>query len=634
MVDMAIASGVASTDATSQLLDVIKQIRSAADPVCEAAMLEKRLVLAADGLRDVRRLLVSPFVREGAFAPAIAVLEVLVAAYPSRTEERRLLASLLGRTEQWERAIAAADAAAEIEPDAAALHAARIQLRLQAGQVAEAAAVARATSGMVASEPGEAHLWMMAFLRNGDTAEAARVAMVLDVHKLPNERVAAMAVRALFEDGRADAAISLGNAALDAGHDCAALRTGLGQSFLQRGTEEDRKVHALAHFEAALKVAPSDVRVLSLYGETLLRAGRYKESLAPLKKAIDLAPELEQTRVLYARGLRHTMQYADAADELMKVLEKSPEKLLLQRSAIGALTQAGRTQEAELLFQQYVSKRNSQLPDTFQEAMARLEERLDTAPIPKARFDWAWSLRGNTDVDRVQWEHAARWGHMVDHLLFDWLECREDRVEEAMQLLGELDSGERFFAPLLAAGRGVVLATAHVGPLYAGLMALELVGIPSRWLATAPSIAQTSYSAALISTADQTEMQVAKTCMRALGSGNVLCVAVDGAANPAAPRTIFEGQEVTYSSFAARMAHRMGVPSVFHAPRWENGRVTHTLEMLPEVVPGEDVDAYSLRWQQAYFARVREHLAGPPENLRLSGGIWRHVKSADRSAQQ
>ena len=59
------------------------------------------------------------------------------------------------------------------------------------------------------------------------------------------------------------------------------------------------------------------------------------------------------------------------------------------------------------------------------------------------------------------------------------------------------------------------MATAHVGPMYAGLMALELLGIPSRWLATAPSIAQSSYAAALISTADQTETQVAGLHARA-----------------------------------------------------------------------------------------------------------------------
>jgi len=623
-----------ATDAVTQLREAIERIRSAADPVSAMDALDAALIQSADGRGDVRRLLVSPFVREGKFPAAIAAVEVLVRTYPSRTEERRLLASLLGRTRQWERAIDEIDAAAAIAPDAAALHAARIQLRLQAGKPADAAAIARATAGMAAHAPDEAYFWMLAFVRNGDTAEAARMAMALEADQLPNERVAASAVRALLEDERAQGAIDLGRAALASGHDSPALRTSLGLSHLRRGTEDDRKVHALAHFEAGLKASPSDVRLLSLYGETLLRAGRYREATVPLKQALELAPELEQTRALYARALRYSLQYAEAAEQFEKLLEKSPEKMMWQRSAIAALSQAGRPQDAEALFQRYVAARSTRLPETFQQALAQLEERLDSAPIPRARFDWAWSLRGNADADRAQWERAARWGHLVDHLLFDWLECREERVEEAMQLLGDLDRGERFFAPLLAAGRGVVVATAHVGPMYAGLMALELVGIPSRWLATAPKIANTSYADALISTADQTEAQVAKACMRALGSGYVLCLAVDGAANPAAPRTVFEGQEVTYSSFASHMAHRLRVPSVFYAPRWEDGRVTYTLEMLPEAAPGEDAEAYAQRWQQAYFQRLREHLAGPPENLRMSGGIWRHVKPGDRSAQQ
>lgn len=620
-------------DAAARLREVIGQIRSAADPERAMAALEPALRQARDGWRDVRRLLVSPFVREGRFGPAIAALDVLIAAHPSRVEERRLLASLFGRTKQWDRAIAEADAAAAIEPGNAALHAMRIQLRVQGGRVAEAADAARATLALAQSEPAEAYSWMMAFVRNGDAAEAAGIAAALDPDKLPNERVATMAVRALMEDGRSVAAIRLGDTALRAGHDCAALRSSLGLSHLRRGTEEDRKVHALAHFEAGLQAAPADVRLLTLYGETLLRAGRYKEALAPLARAIELAPELEQTRALYARALRYTLQYGEAADQLMKLVEKSPAKLLWQRAAIGALTQAGRKEEAEALYARYIATRGERLPGTFKEALARMEEKLDTAPIPQARLDWAWSLRGDMSIDRATWERRARWGHMVDHLLLDWLECREERAEEAMQLLGELDTGERFFAPLLAAGRGVVVATAHVGPMYAGLLALELVGIPSRWLATAPSIARSSYSEALISTADQTEAQVAKACMRAIHSGYVLCLAIDGAANPAAPRTTFEGQEVTYSTFASHLAHRLGVPSVFYAPRWEDGRVAYTLEMLPAANPGEDPQAYSQRWQKAYFERLREHLASEPENLRLSGGIWRHVTSADRSAQ-
>ncbi|KRA01180.1 MAG: tetratricopeptide repeat protein [Achromobacter sp.] len=637
MVDTAIenrvpVAGAEPQDATARLRDVIGQIRASADPARDMAALEPALRQAKDGWRDVRRLLVSPDVKEGKLASAIAALETLVAVYPARVDDRRLLASLLSRLEQWDRAIAEADAAAGIEPGNASLHAARIQMRVQAGRVPEAAEVARTTLPLAQSAPEDAYAWMMAFVRNGDVADASGIAASLDPDKLPNERVATMAVRALLADGRTAAAIRLGDGALSAGQDCAALRSSLGLAHLRRGTEADRKTHALAHFEAGLQAAPDDVRLLTLHGETLLRAGRYKDSVAPLARAIELAPDLEQTRGLYARALRYTLQYDAAAEQMMFLLKKSPDNLLWQRSAIGALSQAGRKDEAEALFEQYVAKRGARLPETFQEALARMEEQLDTAPIPQARLDWAWSMRGDKDIDRATWERRARWGHLIDHLLFDWLECREERVEEAMAMLGELDTGERFFAPLLAAGRGVVVATAHVGPMYAGLMALELVGIPSRWLASAPSIARSSYAEALISTADQTEAQVAKACMRAINSGFVLCLAIDGAANPAAPRTTFEGQDVTYSGFAAHLAHRMGVPSVFYAPRWENGQVAYTLEMLPAANPGEDADAYAQRWQKAYFERLREHVAGPPENLRLSGGIWRHVTAADPSA--
>ncbi|MCR2721517.1 hypothetical protein NSP19_24635, partial [Salmonella enterica] len=81
---------------------------------------------------------------------------------------------------------------------------------------------------------------------------------------------------------------------------------------------------------AGLNAAPADVRLLTLHGETLLRAGRYKEAVAPLRQAMELAPELEQTRALYARALRYTLQYEEAADQMLHLVEKSPDKRLWQ----------------------------------------------------------------------------------------------------------------------------------------------------------------------------------------------------------------------------------------------------------------------------------------------------------------
>jgi lauroyl/myristoyl acyltransferase len=162
--------------------------------------------------------------------------------------------------------------------------------------------------------------------------------------------------------------------------------------------------------------------------------------------------------------------------------------------------------------------------------------------------------------------------------------------------------------------------------MYAGAMALELLGVRSRWLASTPSVARTAYAKSLISTSDQTGVEVAKQVLASVRQGYAVVIAVDGAVNVAAPRVPFEGQEITYSSFAARTAHRLEVPSLFCAPRWEGNRIGFVTERLPDPLPGEDADSHAERWREAYFDALRRFLGGPPENLRLGGGLWRHVR--------
>ncbi|SAK87598.1 Bacterial transcriptional activator domain protein [Caballeronia pedi] len=618
--------------AQDTLYRVIARIRSESDPLAGIAELDPSMVTDNAARMDVRRIVVTPFVRDGALAPAAAALRVLVQAWPNLVDDRRLLASVLGRLKRWDEAIEQADAASRIDPHDTGLLASRIQLRLQASQVAEAARIARATLDTIEAGDANAHFWLTALIRNGDGALAARMASALDAAVLPNERAAAAAVQALLADKRIDAAIAAGEYALAAGHEGAALRAVIGQAYLARGHHDDRTVHALNHFARGVELAPKDLRLVSAYGEALLRAGQYAESIEPLKKACELAPEMEHMRAMLARAMRYAGRHGDAAEELLTLVRQQPERLRFQRAAVAALSQTGRKDEASTLYESYLQKRADVLPATFSEALRQLDQKIDSTPITQARLDWAWSMRRDTaHIDRAEWERAARWGYLVDYLLLEWLECRESQIEEAMSLLGNLDVAEAFFAPLLATGKGFVIATAHVGPMYAGLMTLELLGIPSRWLSTTPSVTRASYASALISTADQTEVQVAKECLRALQSGYAVCLAVEGAPNPSAPRVMFEGQEVTYSSFASRAAYRLGLPSLFYAPRWQKGEIVHTFEMLPNPELGEDVEAFALRWQAAYFGHLRDHIAGPPENLRLSGGIWRHVTSVDRS---
>jgi lauroyl/myristoyl acyltransferase len=178
----------------------------------------------------------------------------------------------------------------------------------------------------------------------------------------------------------------------------------------------------------------------------------------------------------------------------------------------------------------------------------------------------------------------------------------------------------------------LILATAHAGALFAGPLALQLLDLRCRWLASTPSIEGMAYSDALISTSDQSESQVVRAAMRALDTGISIGIAVDGAMTMAAPRVPFEGQEVTYSSFAARLAHRRRARAFFVVPQWRDGHIAFDLSELPRATADEPLEPFLARWREEWFANLRRLLRGEPENLRLSGGIWRHVKPIARTA--
>jgi len=50
------------------------------------------------------------------------------------------------------------------------------------------------------------------------------------------------------------------------------------------------------------------------------------------------------------------------------------------------------------------------------------------------------------------------------------------------------------------------------------------------------------------------------------------------------------------------------------------------LERLPDAQEGEDEEVFGDRWREAFLQSLRGFLGGAPENLRLSGGIWRHIR--------
>jgi tetratricopeptide (TPR) repeat protein len=574
----------------------------------------------------LRRFAVGPLIEAGKLEDAAAVLECILEAHPRSVEDVRLLGSVLGRLGRSDRSLELARKVLDLDPEDSGGHSAYLQRLLKADQVQEAGDHARLLGGRILGSSRLTVIGLLALTRSGHLKQAAEIALSIHPDEIMDEQVAAAAVRALVDAGDASAAIEAGESFLDRGWEDPTLRSYLAQAYMN-SDDPDRYATAARHFEAGIALSPSNGLMHYGLGEALLRTGRYADALAPLEKAVELQPKVAQARALYARALKQAGRYSDAAGEFRVLLKLEPSSANWQRYAAGALAQAGRRDEATELFDDFIARRGSSLPDDFERGLAALWDRVDEVDIPQARLDWAWSLRtSNGAVDRGEWERAAKWGHLADHYLLDWLECRSDRVHEPMMRLADLDDVDENFRQV-DRSRGMIIASAHVGAMYSGPLAMELLDIPTRWLASTPGVARTSYARSLISTSDQDDIQVARAAMQSLKAGYAVIIAVDGAINLAAPRIRFAGQEITYSSFAARTAHRLRVPSAFCSPRWEGDRIAFTFDRLPDPEEGEGAEDFSRRWREAYLASLSAFLGGDPRNLRLSGGIWRHIKA-------
>lgn len=582
-------------------------------------------VLALPGARNLlRRFVVSELVASGSLDVVVKILDLLLEASPASVEDRRLRGSLHGRLKQWDKAIADVRRVARERSDDLAAQRSLVQTLLQAGLLDEAGAQAAALGQGAADDADLAKIALLALTRSGRVDEATQLALAMAESETMDEASAAAIVRALVEAGSDENAIQIGERLIEEGWEHEVLRSNVAQAYLS-SHREDRYERAIGHLREGLEMAPADARMNMAMGEALLRTRNYDAALAYLQTACELQPKVAQQRMLYARALKQVGRYAEAAREYRTLLQLQPTSPRWGRYAAGALSQAGNRKEAASLFDNFVAERRAALPRNFEQGLKALWDRVDSVHIPQARLDWAWSLSNSRPNDRDDWERRARWGHLADHYLLDWLECRDDRVQDAMKRLADLSNAERALASI-DRSKGLILASAHIGAMYAGPLALELLNIRSRWLASTPSVARTAYAGSLISTSDQDDIQVAREFMRSLRQGYAVVVALDGAINLAAPRIQFEGQEITYSSFAARTAHRLGSPSMFCAPRWEDGKIGFVLERMPDPEEGEEADSFAERWRLAFLDSLRRFLGGEPESLRLSGGIWRHIR--------
>lgn len=588
-------------------------------------MLSGEVVQAANARSLLRRYVVMPLIKEGRLELAFKVLACILEYSQAQIDDILLAVSLLVRLKKWSEAIDILERACRSHSQDSRVEVAKIRVRLQAGSFEEAATLAREYVDRT-DDPQLARVVVIALLKRGNPEDLRLAAELAAKDPLNSEQTSALAVSAFLRVGCFDMAITIGERALSEGLDGGQLRYNLAHAYYISNRSLAGRERAVEHFKKAQEFMPDNFRVATFLADCLVRTGRTAEAIAPLKACLDKNPNLPNVRALYARAIKHEGDFAGAADQFQRLMELQPESGKWCRYTVATMIQAGRREEADKLFASYVAKRDKQLPSSFEEGLEQLWDKVETVSLPAERLDWAWSIRDSSRYkNRAEWERRAKWGYLADHYLLDWLECRSDFADEAMGRLADLTRIDKFFRDLGVDKRSVIFASAHVGPMYAGPMSLRLLDIRASWLASTPSVSRSGYADTLVSTSDQTETQVVRSCINAIKDNVSLAIAVDGGINLAAATTEFLGQQITYSSFCARLAHKLDVPTVFCTPVWKDGSIDFVLKRLVTPRQAESEESFVARWRLDFLDMLASSLRGSPENLRLSGGIWRNI---------
>ena len=498
---------------------------------------------------------------------------------------------------------------------------------VQKGKNAEAAELAMQNIAAAAEHGRLAQIAMLAFARHGARDAATSLAeKVMNKPDLESD-VALPVAQHLLETGRSKDALHLAQSALGrAPTALPRLNLVAAQAALQEGGDV---AVALGYLDEVISKVEQDLPFLRTYGELLLIAGRNREAVDVLSRAAALAPKIANVQVLFSRALKQAHRYEEACAVMQVAVSIDPSPAM-RRLATAALLQAGDEGAAEKLYTTMIAERKARLKPTFAEEIEALKERAVAVKIPPQRLEWAWQIAArrlghDPSTDRADWELRAKWGHLMDQALMDWLECSTNSASEILHYFDDLEPASKVLLEAHAKGKGVLLASAHIGLMFAGPVALHAIGKPYRWVASTPRITTTTFANALISTSDLSEAQVARRVIDALKGGYGVTLAVDGAMSPSAPRIEWEGRSVTYSDFTSMLSFRLGTPTVFVSPYWHEGRIHFVANALPTARPEESPNEFTARWRAAFFDEVRDQFVRGPENLRLNGGIWRDV---------
>lgn len=215
-----------------------------------------------------------------------------------------------------------------------------------------------------------------------------------------------------------------------------------------------------------------------------------------------------------------------------------------------------------------------------------------------------------------RWQRRAWWGSALSRTVKDRLARGDDRgVARALRAVdwSRLDAA-------LAAGRGVVVAGAHVGVggvvpwalsrRCADLLCLIGVGDDTPHHLTVHDVRSDATRATALAAARLT-----------LRRGGVVYLPADGEHGATYDERVLCGRRVRIGAGAPTLARLCRTPTLPACALWDGGRIR--LELGPAIAPDSGApDAWKAEWLTAYYAWLSAHLSGAGENVQLDAADW------------
>ncbi len=573
---------------------------------------------------ELRNNTYAPLLRRKDYSNARAVLDELLQHAPQDILLLRDAASLHLKLKDADTAVDLIAKAMKLAgPADLAVAAHAIQIKLAAGRVDDAATIAQEHRQDWNHNLRLAHMSLLALTRT-DTANPQ------DILKLAKKIAGATAATSRMRERAGSILLNLGEAraCLDALKGTGIAEDGTATEFFLLAKAHhmsDRKSDAAdALLERCLKLYPGHPQAAELRSLRYVESGEYAAAVDCLQQ-VSSDTYTKGIKLNYAIALSETGDHDRSMSLFKDVLEKDPQNDPMRKKIAGILAKNGLLADAQMIYKEGVARRAIALKPTFKESLERLLSSAIKTDIPKFRSDIlfdALSGRGRAPDDKSEWETAVHRYHALDKLIVDWVECRPDAFDEIQPYLALSEDSLRLMSEETSKGRGLIVASAHVGILFAGPVMLRTMGYPFKWLASLPKLERDFVDENLISTTSNSEQNLTREFLSALNKGMVVTVAIDGSAETQRSKYPFLGEMIGLSEFVPLIAFRKGTPTLVPKLIWKDNQVHATLKKLPDPLDDEDAVTFVSRWMKCFLSVVEATVMEHPEQPRLAGGFW------------